>query len=170
MGGLKILLQNHVILPLQIAVNKKKSDVLYLRFLCISEKKKWHQNKTKTNLEVISLCVIALFMAVIATGSVALFCQIPRSKHHHVGARWAVCQAARGGGGGGKALLHPANAAERKPARQLLEKNRELVKKWEKYLWSHWVEVELSLPLETQNSSGMGKEMWLEGWARVVGG
>lgn len=57
-------------------------------------------------------------MAVIATGSVALFCQIPRSKHHHVGARWAVYQAARGGGGG-KALLHPANAAERKPVRQL---------------------------------------------------
>lgn len=58
-------------------------------------------------------------MAVIATGNVALFCQIPHSKRCHMDARWAVCQ---GAGGGGTALLHPANAAEKEPARQLLEK------------------------------------------------
>lgn len=65
-----------------------------------------------------------LFTAVIATGNVALFCQIPHSKRCHMDARWAVCQGAGGGGGGGKALLHPANAVEIKPARRLLGKER----------------------------------------------
>lgn len=68
------------------------------------------QHCRKKNLELISLSVVALFIAMIATGNVALFCPIPQSECCHMGAIWDLCHRADQGG---KGPLRSTNNAEK---------------------------------------------------------
>lgn len=142
--------------PLWVA--GKKKAMLYAPHLGL---------KTNNNLEVISLCVVRLFMAVIAAGNVALFCQIPRSNRCHMGARWAVCQGEEEEEGKTCSTLR---TLLRKSLLGNYRKNRELVKKREELLWSHWVEVELNSPLKIKALQPRREEKHgREGWAPVTG-
>lgn len=142
--------------PLRVA--GKKKVMLYAPHLGL---------KTNNNLEVIYLCVVGLFMAVIVAGNVALFCQIPRSNRCHMGARWAVCQGEDEEEGKTCSTLR---MLLRKSLLGNYRKNRELVKKREKLLWSHWVEVKVNSPLKIKALQPRREENcgW-EGWGPVTG-